>query len=75
MPIKEAVALNQQHHDISSEIVAQHHGRTRTQGETQTLTLRMLRGIPADLLAVAHLRLDLDTAAGAASSVLKRVTH
>jgi hypothetical protein len=74
MPLKEAEALNQRHRDISSPVVAHLSGKTKTENESQVLTLKMLRGIPNDLLAVAHLRLDLVVGAGAAQFMIKRVT-
>jgi hypothetical protein len=74
MPLRETINLNRHHRDITSQVVAQKSGRVQTEGGSQVLTIHLLRGIPKDLLDAPRLSLELHTNAGAAASVLKRVT-
>ncbi len=75
IPTKELIALNQKHRNITSPELGHLHARTTEQGQTQVMTLHLLRRIPHDLFADRHLSLDLVTdAATDKPSVVHRVT-
>lgn len=61
IPLREAVALNAKHPDISSQVLGTVSGRVKEESGSQVVTLHLLRRIPADLLALGHLRLTLET--------------
>jgi hypothetical protein len=75
IPLREAEALNRKHPDISSQELGTVSGRVKKESGSQTVTLHLLRRIPADLLALRHLSLILETVSSTGlPSDLRRVT-
>jgi len=75
IPVKELNKLNLLDPQVDSQDLGHLSGRTTQQGQSQVVTLHLLRRIPAFLYAYRPLSLDLDTSAATDHpSVIHRVT-